>query len=112
MNVDELRQSRFLTKQDVEEPLRATIDRVKKQNVAPFGEEPKNKWCVFFDDGIKPLVLNSTNGELIAKVLGSRNTDDWAGKEIEIYFEPNVSFGGKLVGGIRVCPAKEEPIDF
>ena len=53
----------------------------------------------------KPFILNSTNGQLIAKALNSDTSDNWTGKQIILWHDPNVSFGGKLVGGIRVKPA-------
>lgn len=102
MHIDQLKKSRFLKREDCDPPITATIDRVEKQNVAPMGEKPEEKWCLFFNDGIKPLVLNSTNGQLIAKVLGSKDSDDWIGEEIELFYDPNVSFAGNPVGGIRV----------
>jgi hypothetical protein len=115
MTIDELRNSRFLRKEDVDPPVTATIDHVEKVNVAPMGEKPELKWCLFFrkEQGIKPLVLNRTNGELLARALGSRDSADWIGKDIELYADPTVPFGGKLVGGIRVRQARPavQPIE-
>jgi hypothetical protein len=105
MHIDELKTSRFLKKEDCEEPLTVTIDHVEKKDVAEMGEAPELKWCLLFRDGIKPMVLNSTNGQLIARALGSKNSEDWVGKQIELFCDPNVIFGGALVGGIRVRPA-------
>ena len=64
------------------------------------GQPPEMKWVVHFSE-CKPLVLNSTNGQLISNALSSPETDDWAGKQIVLYNDPNVSFGGKLTGGVR-----------
>jgi hypothetical protein len=112
MNINELKTSRFLRKEDCngDTGIDVTIDHVQKMNVAELGEKPEFKWCLFFRDGIKPMVLNSTNGQLIARALGSRESDDWTGKSIQLYNEANVSFAGQLVGGIRVRvrPAKPE----
>ena len=108
MHIDELKNSRFLKKEDCDPQIRVTVDRVDKRNVAELGEKPEFKWCLFFRDGIKPMVLNSTNGQLIARIFGSKNSDDWIGKEIEIYHDPNVTFGGELVGGIRVRKAPQK----
>ena len=41
-----------------------------------------------------------------AHLLGSKNSDDWTGKQIELYHDPNVSFGGEVLGGIRVRKAR------
>jgi hypothetical protein len=109
MNIDELKTSRFLKKEDCDPPLTVTVDHVEQQNVAELGEALEYKFCLFFRNVSKPMVLNSTNGQLIAKALGSKNSDDWVGKEIELFHDRNVTFGGKLVGGIRVRPARARP---
>ena len=48
------------------------------------------------------MVLNSTNIHNCAQACNSQDTDDWVGKKVVLYEDPNVSFGGKLVGGIRL----------
>ncbi len=48
------------------------------------------------------MVLNITNGDLIAIVTGSTETDDWMGKKITLYNDPSISYAGKITGGIRV----------
>ena len=40
--------------------------------------------------------------QIIAQFTGERNSDNWGGVKVVAYDEPNVSMGGKLVGGIRV----------
>jgi hypothetical protein len=64
------------------------------------------KYALYFEELEKPMVLNSTNGQLIAKIVGSDETDEWAGKQIVLYHDPNISFQGRLVGGIRVRAPK------
>jgi hypothetical protein len=53
------------------------------------------------------MVLNSTNIQLMAKACGSDDTDDWIGKQIIVYVDENVSFGGELVGGLRIRKHKQ-----
>ena len=53
----------------------------------------------------KPLALNATNGQIIAQITGSDESDDWAGKQVVLFHDPNVSYAGKLMGGIRVRAA-------
>ena len=101
MNVSELKQSKFLTKNDVMPPVLVTMREVTPVNVAKEGAEPDNKFALHFDELEKPLVLNSTNGQIIAAITGSQESEGWAGKKIVLYNDPNISFGGKLTGGIR-----------
>jgi hypothetical protein len=103
MNVDDMNESRFLRAADCgEKGLLLVIEYVHKQNVAPLGEKPKEKWCSFHSNGVKPLVLNKTNRLKIAEILGTKETDDWSGGQIEAYRTHDIPFQGMLVDGIRV----------
>jgi hypothetical protein len=104
VHISELNNSRFLSKGDViEEPIVATIAYVEKQNIAPAGQPPVENYVVVFEeDDVKPLVLKKTNGNLIAAMFGKPNSEDWTGKKIEAYWNPEIQFGGEMVGGIRV----------
>lgn len=106
MNVNDLKNSNFLKKEDVDPPVLVSIKSVNQENVAKEGAPPDKKWCLHFEELEKPMVLNSTNGQLIAKITGSDDSDGWIGKHIVLFHDPNVSFGGKLVGGIRVRAPK------
>jgi len=101
-HINEFKQSKFLKKEDVGSGVQVTISGVSELNVAKEGAEPELKWCLTFHETEKPMVLNSTNAQIIAKSLGSEQTDDWHGKKIVLYNDPNVSFAGKVMGGIRV----------
>lgn len=101
-NVNDLKDSRFLTKEDVEPPIAVTIKGYEEQNVEMEGEPERKKWTLSFHELDKPLVLNITNGQRIEVVTGSAEFDDWIGKKITLYNDKTVSFGGKLTGGIRV----------
>jgi len=73
------------------------------------GAEEELKWCLHFSNLEKPLVLNMTNMQLISKITGSENTDDWTGKQIVIYNDPTISMGGRITGGLRVRAPKVRP---
>lgn len=99
----EMIESNYLKKEDFDEDgMIVTVSNFKKVNVAQEGQPPEHKWCMYFEEFEKPMVLNSTNIQLAEKAFGSDNTDDWLGKEIIVYVDPNVSFGGKIVGGLRL----------
>lgn len=102
MHISGLKQSKFLTRADVGPGVLVTIRQIFQDNVAKEGAPEEHKWCVSFDEVEKPMVLNSTNGQIIAQIVKSEETDTWPGHKIVLYDDPNVSFGGKLVGGIRV----------
>ena len=102
--IGEMIESKFLKKEDVggERGMLVTISGVQQANVALQGADPEMKWTLSFDEMDKPMVLNSTNIHMCAKACGADDTDGWIGKKVVIYEDPNVSFGGKLVGGIRI----------
>ena len=104
--ISDMRESKFLKKEDVGRGALGTIAGCGQYNVAMEGAAPEHKWCLTFHELDKPLVLNSTNIQLCAQICGSDDTDHWVGKRIVLYTDPNVSFQGKLVGGIRVRAPK------
>ncbi len=103
-NIDTMIESKFLKKEEIGDAGDAaivTIVGVKQMNVAKDDDEPEMKWAVKFREFPKPMVLNGTNMKLAAMALKSKNTDDWTGKQIELFHDPSVTFGDKLVGGLR-----------
>lgn len=103
MKTHEMIESKYLKKEDVgEDGVIVTIAGFEKVNVAQQGEPPEYKFTMRFEEFDKPMVLNTTNIQLCEKALGSDETEDWIGKQIIVYNEPNISFGNKLVGGIRI----------
>lgn len=109
MNIAGLKQSKFLTRADVGRGMLVTIREVFQENVAKEGAPEELKWCISFGECEKPMVLNSTNGQIIASITRSEETDTWPGAKVVLYDDPNVSFGGKLVGGIRVRAPRNQP---
>lgn len=108
MHISQLKSSNFLTKEDVGRGALLTIKEVSQENVAKTGAPEELKYCLHFVEADKPMVLNSTNGQLIAKITGSEDSDNWGGHKIVLYNDPNVSFAGKVVGGIRVRAPKQQ----
>ena len=106
MKTHEMMESKFLKKEDVGAGTLLTVAEIKKYNVAMQGADPEFKFCMVFEETEKPLVLNSTNIQLAEKAFGSDETETWMGKKIVLYTDPNVSFAGKIVGGIRLRAPK------
>ena len=102
----EMRESKFLKQGDVGAGALMTVESCEQHNVAKEGVEPEMKWCLTFEESDKPLVLNSTNIQLCERIFGSDDTDVWVGKKIVLYTDPNISFQGKITGGIRARAPK------
>jgi hypothetical protein len=60
-----------------------------------------DKLVVYFKGAKKGLVLNVTNANMIAEIVGTEEMDEWAGKQIVLY-PARVDFKGKRVPAVRV----------
>jgi hypothetical protein len=108
--IGEMIDSKYLKQSDVEEDMLVTVEKVGRANVAREGDEPEYKWLIRFKDVKKPMVLNTTNIKRLAKACGSDDTDEWVGKEVVLYVDPDVEFGGNVVGGLRIRAYKAAPV--
>ena len=79
-----------------------TVVSIVEKNVARQDEPVEMKWLVHFEEFEKGMVLNTTNINALAKACGSDDTDDWGGKEVIVYVDPTIGYGGKTTGGLRI----------
>ena len=110
MNINDMKESRYVRKDDVGDGVIVTITGLTEENLAMENQPPEMKFVLHFKENIKPLVMNSTNAQLAAKALSSPETDDWIGKKVILFNDPNVSFGGKLTGGVRIRKNQQAPV--
>jgi hypothetical protein len=101
-NVNDLKQSKYLTKEDVGRGVLLTVKGYQKVNVALETQAPEMKYVLSFLEHEKPLVLNQTNGIKISEIAGSEDFDDWIGIKVVLFNDPTIAFAGKITGGIRV----------
>lgn len=102
MTFDQMIPSRFLKKEDFNKPGLLTIKEFKLENVAREDEAPDNKWVLYFNEVEQGMVLNTTNIQLLKVVTGINDPDQARGKQIVVYVDPTVGFGGKITGGLRI----------
>jgi len=97
---DVLGSSKYLKAGDLKgRAVKATIDAVKMEELGQ-GADAEVKPVVYFRNAEKALVLNVTNGRMIASYYGDE-TDAWAGAVIELYPD-KVPFQGRIVDALRV----------
>ena len=108
--ISEMIESKYLKQSDFPEPLIVTVAKIGKVNIAKEGDEPEHKWALRLKEFQKPMLLNSTNIKLLEKACGSDDTDDWIGKEVVVYTDESVSFGGQIVGGLRIRRQEPAPV--
>jgi len=92
--------SQWLAAADVEQPATVTIRDVTTEEV---GRGKELKPVVWFEELDKGLICNKTNWQNIAKLAGSDESDDWRGKQVQLY-ATLVQFGGEEVNAVRVRP--------
>lgn len=94
--------SKYLTKDDVgEDGLVLTIKGFRMETLkADDGEEDKT--VLHFMEDVKPMVLNRTNAQLVGVATGAKTAGEARGKQIVVFNDPTVSFGGKITGGLRI----------
>ena len=103
-------QSQYLTKDDLlKDGQVVTIDHFEKRDIESRDGNVQHKMVMFVKELEKPLVLNKTNAQTIKAITGTDVPADAIGEKIEIYVDPSVSFGGQIIGGIRVRHAAEIP---
>jgi hypothetical protein len=95
MKFSEAFPSRFLKSEHIEGERTLTIRSVERCD-DPTIDKP----IVRFDGLEQPLVLNVTNGRILASALGN-DMDAWVGTRIVLYVAL-VPFEGKIVNSIRV----------
>lgn len=94
-------ESKYLRKEDVEQDTTVTLGRVAQESM-PNGEK---RWVLAFAEFDKGLVLNTTTIRVLADSFG-HDSDDWLHKRAVLYVDPNVSFKGQVVGGLRLRPIR------
>lgn len=84
-----------------------TIKEVKREIVQnQNGQEECT--VAHFEEDVKPLILNKTNANMIAKVYGTPYIEDWSGHRITLKVKKVKAFG-EMVDAVRV--SKDRPMD-
>jgi len=86
-------------------PLVFTIKEVKQELGTKVAGRKIDANIAYFNEDIKPLVLNATNSKAVKKFANdSPFVEDWKNIAIELFIDPNVKMKGEIVGGVRINP--------
>lgn len=66
---------------------------------------------VYFEENIKPLVLNKTNALVLRKFANSGFISEWKGLAIKLYIDSKVKFGKEVVSGVRISSERIYKVD-
>jgi hypothetical protein len=103
-------QSNFLKKDDVgEDGVILTIKGFAHETIKGDNGDEEKVIMHFVEEGYKPMVLNSTNATVLGKITGAATAGEARGKQIVVYDDPSVSFGGKVTGGLRLKKVQGAP---
>lgn len=102
-------QSKYLSKDDAgENGIVLTIKGFRMEAVkTDEGEE--EKMVMHFMEDVKPMILNRTNSQLVGVCTGAKTAGEARGKQIIVYNDPTVGFGGKITGGLRIKKVAGQP---
>jgi hypothetical protein len=106
MKASDLRNSPYMEEDDVTPPVILTIAAEELREFKKFGGGMENKAVLGFGETDKLFVCNITNFKHISKILGEKDSADWIGHKIEIWYNPDIEYQGDTVGGIRVRKPK------
>ena len=95
-------------------PLIFTIKVVKQEIGVSVAGRKGNHNIAYFNEKIKPLVLNATNSKVVKSFNGgSPFVEDWSNTIIKLHIDSSVKMKGEVVGGVRIQkiqPSIEKPI--
>ena len=107
MNINAAFSSNYLRAVDIKgKDVSVTIESFKIESIGQGGDS-KELPCLRFRGKDAGFVLNKTNANIIQVAFGDE-TDNWAGKQIELYVT-QVGYKGEMVDGIRCrIPQQQE----
>ena len=106
MKISEMFPSNYLKAADMKDkgPIKLTIASVTLETMPDGATKP----VATFRGTDKKLVMNKTNCNLVSELYGD-DTNDWIGKELELY-PARVEMKGEVVDAIRVLlPDNKSP---
>ena len=92
----------YLKKEDLSDPVDTVLLSVREEKVTPPGKGTKIRLVAYFDGLSKGLVLNTANCEILAEITGTDDPNEWKDVAVQLYVDPDVKYGGKKTGGIRI----------
>ena len=112
---DKYRNSKYIQQSDVEnspnKALLVTIKEVTEENMASDSQPERMKFVIHFEENYKPWAPGVETLEVIKQIVGTGNVDDWPGTKLVMVIDPNVSYQGKITGGIRCRAPKSQQVD-
>ena len=81
-----------------------TIKQVRQEYGAKVAGRKIDANIAYFEENIKPLVLNAGNSKTVGTLVGSSFVEDWNNITVKLYIDHTAKLKGEVVGGVRVSP--------
>ena len=94
--------AQYLKKEDLSDPVDTELLWVKEEKVTPPGKGTNTRLVAYFEGLSKGLVLNTANCETLAEITETDDPNEWKDVALQLYVDPDVTYGGKKIGGIRI----------
>jgi hypothetical protein len=94
--------AKYLKKEDIPSPVNTSILWIKEEEVTAPGKGTEPRLVLYLDGLKKGLVLNTANAETLAELTGTDDYEEWADTTVQLCVDPDVTYGGKKIGGIRI----------
>jgi hypothetical protein len=94
--------AQYLKKEDIPSPVNTSILWIKEEEVTAPGKGTETRLVLYFDGLKKGLVLNTANADALLEITGTEDTEKWADTPVQLFVDPDVTYGGKKIGGIRI----------
>ena len=102
--------AKYLKKDDIPSPVDTSILWIKEEEVTTPGKGTDTRVVLYFDGLKKGLVLNTANAETLLDITGTDEYEQWVDVPVQLYVDPDVTYGGKKIGGIRIRELVPVPV--
>jgi len=92
----------YLKKEDLSDPVDTELLWVKEETVTAPRKDTTTRLVAYFEGLSKGLVLNTANCESLFEITETDDPNEWKDVRIQLYVDPDVKYGGRKTGGIRI----------
>src|SRR5262249_62101260 len=92
--------AKYLKKEDIPSPVNTSILWTKEEEVTAPGKGTETRLVLYLDGLKKGLVLNMANAEALAEITDTDDYEKWSDIPVQLYVDPDVTYGGKKNRGI------------
>lgn len=93
--------SNYVKAKDVKEPITLTVTAVEAETFKDDNGAERESLVLYAKEIEQGVVMSKSALSQVVEIFGSEETEEWTGKKIVLFNDPNVTFKGKRVGGLR-----------